>query len=86
MSETEIGNVTKVAVRVKMVHRESTMQKNSNKVYKMKKAYYKKMRDVRNRDMLIWLTYNRYLKKQQNPPKHCGIKWKFLWYQKCYLI
>lgn len=41
---------------------------NSNKVYKMKKAYYKKMRDVRNRDMLIWLTYNRYLKKQQNPP------------------
>ena len=27
MSETEIGNIIKVAVRVKKVHRESTMQK-----------------------------------------------------------
>ena len=27
------------------------------------------MRDVRNRDMLIWLTYNRYLKKTKKSPQ-----------------
>ena len=34
----------------------------------MKKAYYKEMRDVRNKDMLIWLTYKRYLKNKKIPP------------------
>ena len=42
MSETEIVNIIKVAVRVKKVHRESTMQKTVIKFTKCRKLIIKK--------------------------------------------
>ena len=35
--------------------------------------------DIGNRDMLIWLTCDRYLKNKKYPQKQCGINWKCLW-------